>query len=71
MKLIMIYEINIILLTLELASLTSDPMNRIEYISEDENLLGSDSLPTGLYGHCLIRISNEEVMLTGGFNGTE
>ena len=56
MKLIMIYEINIILLTLESASLTSDPMNRIEYISEDENWPGSDSLPTG---HCHWSLLNQ------------
>ena len=46
-------------------------MDWIEYISEDENWLGSDSLPNGLYGHCLIKINNDELMVTGGFNQTE
>ena len=45
-------------------------MDRIEYISEDETRLGSDNIPVRLYGHCLIRISNEELMLTGGMNQT-
>ena len=44
--------------------------DRIEYISEVENGHDPDSLPVGLYGHCLIRITNETLLLTGGKNAT-
>ena len=45
--------------------------DRIEYISEVEKWYDpDDSLPVGLYGHCLIRITNETLVLTGGMKGT-
>ena len=40
--------------------------DRIEYISEVENCHDPDSLPVGLFGHCLIIITNETLVLTGG-----
>ena len=45
-------------------------VDRMEYISDVENGHGPDYLPVGLFGHCLIRITNETLVLTGGINGT-
>ena len=48
---------------------TSFILDRIEYISEVENWHDLDNLPFGLYGHCLIKITNETLVLTGGRRG--
>ena len=43
-----------------------EPLDRIEYIYENGHRL--DYLPMELFGHCLIRIPNEETLvLTGGY----
>ena len=45
-------------------------VDRIEYISADY-LLEPDHLPLAYTGHCLIRITDETLVLTGGKNGME
>ena len=46
------------------------PLDRMEYISEVENWHDPDYLPVVLDGHCLIRITDKTLVLTGGSNGT-
>ena len=46
------------------------PLDRIEYISDGENWHDPDYLPVGLNGHCLIRITDKTLVLTGGINKT-
>ena len=44
-----------------------ETLDRIEYISELGNWQSPDHLPIELFGHCLIKIPNEETLvLTGG-----
>ena len=47
-----------------------ETLDRIEYISADY-LLEPDHLPLAYTGHCLIRITDETLVLTGGKNGME
>ena len=46
-------------------------LDRIEYISDGENWHDPDYLPVGLWGHCLIRITDKTLVLTGGINKAE
>ena len=46
------------------------PLDRMEYISEAENWPNPDYLPVGLWGHCLIRITDKTLVLTGGKSET-
>ena len=47
------------------------PLDRMEYISEAENWHNPDYLPVGLYGHCLIMITDKTLVLTGGISGKD
>ena len=47
------------------------PLDRMEYISDVEHGYVPEYLPVGLVYHCLIRITDKTLVLTGGINKTE
>ena len=49
---------------------SDENLDRMEYISDGENWIDPDYLPVGLSGHCLIRITDKTLLLTGGDNNT-
>ena len=43
------------------------PLDRIEYISDNQDHWHDPNhLSPGLWGHCIIRITDEELVFTGG-----
>ena len=44
-------------------------MNRVEFSTFEQSIQGSD-MPTGIYGHCIIKLNDNEALLTGGRNNS-